>query len=358
MSVTLTTPLSGTAVLTSGTAPSVGKLNIYNATSGAITATLPALSGLNVGARLAVQKYQGDTSANTVTISCAGSDTFTYSGNTSVTLTVTGEQREIQVVSISGTKYWQHVGSWVPLAALDSRYPGAVATSTTMTGGTTTLDATSAPVQIFNGTSDQTVKLPSMGIPLGKTIRVHCFSGGNAVNVQTASGSAVTSVFAGCSRDFMAAVANPSSPSDWKVFSAFGNSYLYGANLSAAVANFATIGWSTISNSTLNSPVVTVTVNAQTGTAYTPVIGDASQLVTLNNSSAITLTVPTNTSVAYPVGTHIDIAQLGAGQVTVVGDTGVTVNGTPGLKLSAQYAGARLTKLATNTWVITGTLAA
>ena len=76
-----------------------------------------------------------------------------------------------------------------------------------------------------------------------------------------------------------------------------------------------------------------VAINAQTGTTYTTVLTDESKLVTLNNGSAITLTIPANSSVAYPVGTKIDITQLGAGQVTVAGAGGVTVNATPTLKL-------------------------
>jgi hypothetical protein len=100
------------------------------------------------------------------------------------------------------------------------------------------------------------------------------------------------------------------------------------------------------------------TINAQTGTSYTTVLGDASKLVTLNNAAAITLTIPTNTNVAYAVGTKIDFAQIGAGQVTVAGDSGVTVNATPTLKFRAQYSAATCIKTATDTWLLVGDLAA
>jgi hypothetical protein len=98
------------------------------------------------------------------------------------------------------------------------------------------------------------------------------------------------------------------------------------------------------------------TENAQSGTTYTLVLADAGKLVTLTNASAITLTVPTNASVAYSTGQRIDLAQLGAGQVTVAAAGGVTVNGTPGLKLRAQYSAASLVKLGTNTWLLVGDL--
>ena len=101
-----------------------------------------------------------------------------------------------------------------------------------------------------------------------------------------------------------------------------------------------------------------VAINTQTGTTYTTVLTDASKLVTLNNGSAITLTIPPNSSVAYPIGTKIDLLQIGAGQVTVAAGSGVTVNSTPTLKLRAQYSGGTCIQYAANTWIFAGDLAA
>jgi hypothetical protein len=100
--------------------------------------------------------------------------------------------------------------------------------------------------------------------------------------------------------------------------------------------------------------------NTQTGTSYTLVLTDANKCVTLSNASPITLTVPPNGTVAFPVGTRVDLIQLGAGQVTVVEGSGVTVNKVSvfTLKLLSQYAEASLKKTATNTWVLTGLLEA
>ena len=116
--------------------------------------------------------------------------------------------------------------------------------------------------------------------------------------------------------------------------------------LTAPVINGATIGTS----------IINLTINAQTGTTYTPVLADNGKLVTLSNASAITLTVPTNASVAYATGAQINIEQIGAGQVTIVGDTGVTVNGT-GTKLRTQWSAATLVKLGTDSWTLIGDLA-
>lgn len=112
----------------------------------------------------------------------------------------------------------------------------------------------------------------------------------------------------------------------------------------------------TMSNKTLTSPIINLSLNPQTGTTFIPALSDNGKLVTLSNTSAITVTVPTNTTVSYATGAQINLLQLGAGQVTVVGDTGVTVYGTPGLKFRAQYSAATLIKLDTDTWLLTGDL--
>lgn len=101
-----------------------------------------------------------------------------------------------------------------------------------------------------------------------------------------------------------------------------------------------------------------IAINAQTGTTYTAVLTDDGKLVTCDNGSAITFTIPTNASVAFGIGTQINIMQLGAGQVTIAG-AGVTFrsNGSK-LKTNGQYAVATCCKIATDTWVVVGNLAA
>jgi hypothetical protein len=98
----------------------------------------------------------------------------------------------------------------------------------------------------------------------------------------------------------------------------------------------------------------TLVLNPEAG-SYTLVLGDASGLVEMSGGG--TLTVPTNASVAFPTGTQISILQTGASQVTV-GGAGVTINGTPGLKLRTQWSGATLIKRATDTWALVGDLSA
>lgn len=94
---------------------------------------------------------------------------------------------------------------------------------------------------------------------------------------------------------------------------------------------------------------------------YTPAVSDLSdkdKLIEFSSATGVTFTVPTNANNPYPIGTQINILQTNTGQVTVAGAAGVTVNGTPGLKLRAQWSSATLIKRATNTWVLVGDLSA
>jgi hypothetical protein len=93
-------------------------------------------------------------------------------------------------------------------------------------------------------------------------------------------------------------------------------------------------------------------INAQTGTSYPLVASDVDKVVQLTNASGITLTVPTNASVPFPVGTTINLLQGGAGQVTV--SSSDTINTAVGLKLRATWSMATLVKIASTTWVLTG----
>jgi hypothetical protein len=116
-------------------------------------------------------------------------------------------------------------------------------------------------------------------------------------------------------------------------------------------------GTQTLTNKTLTAPVITLSTNAQTS-SYTLVLSDSSKVVEMSNASANTLTIPLNSSAAFPVGSQIIILQTGAGQTTIAGTGGVTVNGTPGLKLRAQFSSATLIKRGTDTWVSLGDLVA
>ena len=117
----------------------------------------------------------------------------------------------------------------------------------------------------------------------------------------------------------------------------------------------------TLTNKTLTDPVVTESVNAQTGTTYTPVLTDAKQMVTLSNASAITVTIPPNSSVAYAVGSKIDFIAKGAGQVSFAQGSGVTIRSTGATatapKLRIQYSACTAWYEGSDVWYIVGDLA-
>ena len=81
-------------------------------------------------------------------------------------------------------------------------------------------------------------------------------------------------------------------------------------------------------------------------------------LIEMSSSSAMTVTIPTDATLNFPIGTSIDILQTSTGQVTIAGAGGVTVNATPGLKLRTTWSSCTLFKRAANTWVVYGDLTA
>jgi hypothetical protein len=114
------------------------------------------------------------------------------------------------------------------------------------------------------------------------------------------------------------------------------------------------------SGMTIPDPTLTFSINSQTGTTYTPVLADAGKIVTLNNGSAITLTIPPNSSVAYPVGSSLTFISIGAGLTTFAQGSGVTIASAGGTAtapiITAQHNSATAIKIATDTWQVIGAL--
>lgn len=100
-------------------------------------------------------------------------------------------------------------------------------------------------------------------------------------------------------------------------------------------------------------------INAQTVTAYTVGLSDAGKLIEMNNAAANTVTIPPNSSVAFPIGTIINVTATGAGQTTLVAGSGVTLRSYGNkLKLTGQYSQAVLIKRSTDIWAVAGDLIA
>jgi Collagen triple helix repeat (20 copies) len=100
-------------------------------------------------------------------------------------------------------------------------------------------------------------------------------------------------------------------------------------------------------------------INSQTSN-YTAALGDATTLVTMSSSSALTFSIPTNASVAFAVGTQLNVIAIGSGQVTISavtsGTTTIASNGatSTGPKLRTTYSSATVIKVATDSWYVVG----
>ena len=102
-----------------------------------------------------------------------------------------------------------------------------------------------------------------------------------------------------------------------------------------------------------------IAIRASTAASTTALITDDGKLVTMSNASANTFTIPPNSSVAFGIGTQINIAQLGVGQTSIVAGAGVTLNSAGAkLKLDSQYALCTCVKSDTNEWFVVGNLKA
>ena len=115
----------------------------------------------------------------------------------------------------------------------------------------------------------------------------------------------------------------------------------------------------TLTTPTLDDPKINLAFDAETA-SYTGILANNGQVVTMNNASANTFSIPTNASVAYPVGTQINVLQIGAGQTTIQAVTSGTTSilstaaTAAAPKIRARYGMATCIKAATDTWYVVG----
>jgi len=115
----------------------------------------------------------------------------------------------------------------------------------------------------------------------------------------------------------------------------------------------------TLTNKTLTDPKINLAFDAKTA-SYTAVLANNNQVVTMNNASANIFSIPTNASVAFPIGTQITVLQIGAGQTTINAVTsGTTTIQSTGAApaaplLRARYSAATCIKAGTDLWYVIG----
>jgi hypothetical protein len=118
----------------------------------------------------------------------------------------------------------------------------------------------------------------------------------------------------------------------------------------------------TLTNKTLTDPKINLAFDAETA-SYTAVLANNGQVVTMDNASANTFSIPTNASVAFPIGTQINVLQIGAGQTTIQavtsGTTSILSTGSTAAapKLRTRYSAATCVKAGTDLWYVFGDIA-
>jgi hypothetical protein len=122
-------------------------------------------------------------------------------------------------------------------------------------------------------------------------------------------------------------------------------------------------GTQTLTNKTLTDPKINLAFTADSGSSYTAVLTDNGKVVTMDNGSGNTFRLPTNASVAFPIGTQINVLQIGAGQTTINAVTsGTTTIQSTGAApaaplLRARYSAATCLKAGTDLWYVFGDIA-
>lgn len=109
--------------------------------------------------------------------------------------------------------------------------------------------------------------------------------------------------------------------------------------------------WFKLSNQTIDSKTA----------SYPLELKDVGRIISVNSSSDLEVTVPAHANAAFPIGSKIEIIRVGAGNVSIipVSGSGVTIRSkNNNTKLSTQYVGAMLLKIATNEWILIGDLKA
>jgi hypothetical protein len=192
----------------------------------------------------------------------------------------------------------------------------------------------------YSGANNDVIFQVIAGTPAGSPVAPSLPA--NSVSLATvAVGAAVTQINAGDITDTRVATTTNLAVGD--ITSVTAGAGLSGGGSSGAV--------------TLASSVAT---NAQTGTTYTLALTDNGKLVTLNNASAVAVTIPLNSSIALPVGAVIMMAAYGAGAVTISGAGGVTVvsNGATAASpvIRTTYSSAAAIQTTANNWLVVGDL--
>jgi hypothetical protein len=130
-----------------------------------------------------------------------------------------------------------------------------------------------------------------------------------------------------------------------------------GFGITDAVTNTRTInGFNLQSNIILTNDHIDI-VSETITSSVTLNINNKNRILKVNSSSAITLTIPSNASVPFPINTEVAIIREGSGTVSIAPESGVTLLSTDSKrKIKGQYSSAALLKTASDTWLLIGSI--
>ncbi|MGE5612706.1 MAG: hypothetical protein ACM3UO_00325 [Bacillota bacterium] len=283
-----------------------------------------------------------------------GSTWYTGTGTPSAGL---GTNGDYYFRSTTADIYNKVAGSWgSPIANITGPAGATGATGPTGATGSTGPTGATGPAGVNGSTWYQGAGTPSSGTGVNGDYYLNTSTsdiynkvsgswGSPILNIKGATGSTGSTGAAGTNgSNVILTNGTPSSGTgnngDYAIDTTTGNTY--GPKASGA--------WGSATGNVI--PTI-INTNSQSGTTYTLVLSDAGQVIETTNSSAVTVTIPLNSSVAFPVGTIIQVCQVGTGQVTIAG-SGVTKNAVSSLTTRTQWSTLTLRKRATDTWLISG----
>lgn len=133
---------------------------------------------------------------------------------------------------------------------------------------------------------------------------------------------------------------------------------IIGVNLTGAVTGAASATLNNLSNTqiTINTEQ-DIVINQQTTASYTLQLSDSGKLITMNNSNGNLVIIPLESSINFPIGSKIDITQIGTGTSSITFDSGVTLNSDSNKKIiNTRYTAVSLVKLDSDSWILIGAL--